>query len=47
MEETVRLLKGSINVTAPEQITMDQCVKQVHNKRMQKFEDLQTQKEVC
>ena len=47
MEEPVRLLKGSIKVTAATQITMDQGVKQVQNKWMQKFKDLGTQKEVC
>ena len=31
MEEFVRLLNGSINVTAPVQITMDHSVKQVQN----------------
>ena len=33
-EGYVRLLRGFINVTAPVQITMDQCVKQVQGIRM-------------
>ena len=34
MKVFVRLLRGCTDVTVPVQITMDQCAKQVHNKRM-------------